>query len=744
MKKRFLIYLAICVLLINSCSSFKAPNEKQDTVSEATDYYKGHFLVLADQYTCDKSLSYVDVTPKYIGDDYVAVYIQTEKTQDNRTITNECVEIYDYYGNLALQTKLKDIEPGRSFPEMCMGTTGKGISMLLADNKTSYMAMYCIDFEVMKWQKCFDYPMNGLKTGFSPIKVFESGDSFIVLYMWLDGNYYKSGIVKFDHSGKVIWDKKIESNSSVTNAELWNDDLVYYDEQFGFCRLNLNTESRQTIEMSKDLYDTYKYYGNVAPDGRIIAKEGHEIREFDLSNGSEKVIQDLNYTDCNIFQLYDGFLSYVGTNKTVILDLCYSRNEAPGRCKLYVLDKEDKNPHFGKRILEIAPVWGIYSLLGEAQRIFNKENKDYFAYITTRYDIDHFTLPDYYKANPTLANFVTLITDQLSVDIRNGSGPDIVVGLGDTTRLDSDDYLVNLFPYMNGREGIDRSDYFANAFKAFECNNHLYQIPLTMNVLGVMTDKKNVPNGQKGFSFEEYSKLVSDKCNGIDPISVGNNREQYFRYLFCSMQNAFISNKTINVDNEAFRTLTKYAKNNVSIDGYLPDTESYGADWVILSNLYSDLLWTKCSDLTWDIYGAPSYDRQGPMVSNFNTIAVTACSSNKDTSWMFVKTAIGFDAQITLESENPINRSAFMEFAHKALNDANVTLKERYDPRVFDESYIDNYVCLLEKADCVAAFDAEIYQIIVEELQPYYAGDKDLDKVIPVIKNRCQTILNER
>ena len=111
---------------------------------------------------------------------------------------------------------------------------------------------------------------------------------------------------------------------------------------------------------------------------------------------------------------------------------------------------------------------------------------------------------------------------------------------------------------------------------------------------------------------------------------------------------------------------------------------------------------------------------------------------------MVVKTAIGFDAQITLESENPINRSAFMEFAHKALNDANVTLKERYDPRVFDESYIDNYVCLLEKADCVAAFDAEIYQIIVEELQPYYAGDKDLDKVIPVIKNRCQTILNER
>lgn len=747
MKKSIIAISLVCILLINACSISKPTNLKTpDKVSDTAEYYKGHFLVLADQYMNKSKYSYADVTPKYIGDNYVAVSVRTERTQDNEFITDELIELYDYNGDLVLQTDLNEIEPDKSFSEICMGTTKNGISLLLADNNTSYLAMYVFDINSLKWNKLFDLDLSlkDFRKGFFPVKIFEQEDGFAVLYNWLDGNYYKSNIVKLDYKGNVLLNKEIESNSSISNADLWDGSLVYQDEQTGFCTLDLNTGKRQLVQMSSALYDIYKYFGSVVSDGRIIAKDGHEIRQYDIASGTEKVIQDLNYTDYNIYSLYNGYLAYYGKERTVILDLWATRNEASGRCKLIVLDKLDKNPYAGKKVLEVAPIWGITDVLGEAQRAFNQTNKKYFSYITTRYDIKHFKVPDYNKTETTLANQVTLITDQLTVDIRNGIGPDVIIGLGDTNRLDTEEYLVDLNPYINSRDGIDKADYFGNAIDAFSVDGHLYQMPLTINVLGILTDKNNIPAGRSGFSFDQYDAFVRDVCDGIDPISIGNNRESYFRYLFCSMHDLFVSNNTIDVDNDAFRILSKYAKNNISIDGYASGTETSGADWVVLSNIYYDLISTKCIETNSDIFGAPSVDDRGPMITNFNTIAITTCSSDYKSSWSFVKETIGYEAQKASANENPINRAAFYDFAKTAIKDANITLKERYDPRVLDETYIERYITMLEKANCVATFDSEIYQVIIEELQPYYAGDKDLDKVIPVIKNRCQTILNER
>ena len=52
-----------------------------------------------------------------------------------------------------------------------------------------------------------------------------------------------------------------------------------------------------------------------------------------------------------------------------------------------------------------------------------------------------------------------------------------------------------------------------------------------MNVLGIMTDKENVAYGKNGFTFDEYSRFVKETCNGIDPISLGNDRQDYFYFL---------------------------------------------------------------------------------------------------------------------------------------------------------------------------------------------------------------------
>ena len=743
MKTKAFIILLICVMLLSACGRVKNNNSKTpDIVPETASFYEGHKIVLADEYKNEKKYLYSYISPKCYLDEYIAVYISAEKASSNSGSTEENINVYDYNGELKQQTDLNELENGKVYSDCCVGKSKLGMNVLLTDKKNSVVAFYSVDNESMNWKKQFDIPLKSFKTGFEANKLFETEDGYVIVYNWYEGSVVKPSIAKLDYSGNLIWDMNPSTKFTLFEANIWNDDLLFFDVSYQLYKLDLKTGKDQKIQMSDEL-KAYNFNARILPGGFVVDVIGHEIKQYNLNNNSEEVLLDINYSNINIDELWQG-LTFVGNNRIITQDYSRSRNEVSGRCKLTVLEKNEKNPYAGKKVLEIAPVWGINSLLGAAQQEFNRNSKDYFAYISTRYDSTYFSLPEYYQAEATLADTVNLITDQLAVDIRNGNGPDIIIGLGDSTQLDSQDFLVNLYPYIDGKNGLNKADYFENAFEAFAANGQLYQIPLTMNVLGIMTDKANVADGKNGFTFDEYSRFVKETCNGIDPISLGNDRQDYFYFLFCSMHDQFISEKKVKVDSAEFRSLIEYSKNNISEKHYSDETEMNGAQWVVLGDAYYDLVDQPCFDPSNDIYGAPSFDGRGPMITNFNTIAVTACSSDLNVSWEFVKAALGYEAQKALKNENPLNRAAFNEYAKNALKDANITLKERHISRVLDESDIERYVHMLEKAECVAAYDTQVYKVIIEELQPYYADKKSIDETIKIISDRCQKVLDER
>ena len=742
MKTKALIIFMVCVLLLSACSRVKNNSSKTpDVVPETASYYEGHKVVLADEYKDEKKYPSSYIAPKCYLDEYIAVYISANKSSNSESIENY-INLYGYNGELKQQTDLSKLENGKSYSSCCIGKSKNGMNVLLKDTKSSVVAFYTVDNETMKWQKQFDVSLKSLKSGFEANKLLETEDGIIVVYDWLEGSIFKSAIAKLDYSGNLIWDVDPSTKNTLFEADIWNGDLLFNDDSFQLYKLDLKTGKEQKIQMN-DALKAYSSNARVLPEGFVVDIIGHEIKQYNLNDNTEEVLFDINYSNINMNDLWQG-LTFVGNNRIITKDYSSSRNEMPGRCKLTILEKAEKNPHAGKKILEIAPIWGIDEIIGETQQVFNKNSKDYYAYISTRYDSEYFSLPEYYQEEETLADTVNLITDQLAVDIRNGNGPDIIIGLGDSTQLDSQDYLVNLYPYIDGKNGINKADYFENAFEAFKSDGKLFQIPLGVHVLGIMTDKANIADGKKGFTFDEYSRFVKETCNGIDPISFGNDRQNYFYFLFCAMHDQFISNNKINVDSAEFRSLIEYSKNSISENCYSDETEANGAKWVVLSDVYYDLVEHPCYDPSYDIFGAPSADGRGPMMTCFNTIAITACSSDLNVSWEFVKTSIGYDAQKTIFGENPINRAAFNKYAKTALKEANITLKERHESRVLDDSVIDIYVHMLERAECVASYDTQVYKVIIEELQPYYADKKGIDETVKIISDRCQKVLDER
>lgn len=733
-----------CVLLLCACGKVKTNNSKTpDIVPESASYYEGHNLVLADEYKNEKEYSHATIRPWLYDDNYIVVAIFADKlSSDSNTLPEQYINLYDYDGNLINQTDLYSLEDIKTVTELCIGKAKDGMNVIIADQKSNCLILYNVGYESMTWQKKFALPLNDFNIGFLPKHLFEVDDGYVIAYDWLDGSNYRSNIAKLDLSGKVIWDTKSSTKNNLYKADIWNDSLLYSDDFNQFYKVDLKTGKDQQIQKN----DTLKTYTNnvfILPEGRIIDAFGQEIRQYNLNDHTEIVLADLNYTDCNMSSICRG-LVHADDKRIVTRDFFSYGNEAWGRCKLTVLEKADRNPHAGKKVLEIAPVWGINEIIGETQRVFNINNKDYYAYISTRYDSTFFSLPEYQQEGENLADTVNLITDQLTVDIRNGNGPDIIIGLGDSTQLDSQDFLVNLYPYIDGKNGINKADYFENAFEAFAANGKLYQIPLSINVRGIVTDKSNVADGKKGFTFDEYNDFVKEVCNGIDPLSIGNDRQNYFYYLFCSMKEQFINNGKLNVDNVSFRSLIEYSKNNISEERYPKGTEPNGARWIVLTDIYCDLVERPYLNSSSDIYGAPSTDGRGPMLECFNTVAITTCSSDLNVSWEFVKTSIGYDVQKSYIDNNPINRAAFIEYANTALKEAIITLKERQESRVLDESDIERYVHMLEKAECVASFDTQVYTVMIEELQPYYADKKSIDETIKIISDRCQKVLDER
>jgi hypothetical protein len=56
------------------------------------------------------------------------------------------------------------------------------------------------------------------------------------------------------------------------------------------------------------------------------------------------------------------------------------------------------------------------------------------------------------------------------------------------------------------------------------------------------------------------------------------------------MKEQFINNGKMNVDNESFRSLIEYSKNNISEERYPKGTEPNGARWIVLTDIYCDLV----------------------------------------------------------------------------------------------------------------------------------------------------------
>ena len=505
----------------------------------------------------------------------------------------------------------------------------------------------------------------------------------------------------------------------------------------------------------------------IGTDGKTYTKyNGKGISCIDFDNKTVDTFLDFNWCDVDINVLSQlNMIENDGKSVTlagsVESSFRLTTESAQSGLEYYVVEltKAEKNPHTGKTVLSLymANETG-FDEVTDAILEFNNSSTEYYIKITDKYSKDDTAIREA-KSNEEYRlaslNSDNDMSNQLTMDIINGTGPDIYVNTSNFGVLNNDNYLVDLSPYF---KDLDSSKYFTNIVEASKVDDKLYQLPVCYRIEGIETKSELVGASGVGFTLEEYKEFVKGPLNGKD--IVGTGQAFYFTKLFNNMNDKFIKNGKADFSCPEFAELAYYVNDNVQDKPVSDDNENESSDELIASGItcygiskYFGELARFNGDYT--ITGLPSCDGRGPQFDAWVSVAVSAQSTDVNACAEFAKLLLSDDIQTGFAEQEylVLNREAFRNVGLAAVEYYNGAGVRRLASQgypitenrfVYSTKDIDDLEKIILSCSGMKAEDSAISIILIEEMPAYFTGQKDLDSVIAIAQDRVQKVLNER
>ncbi len=493
---------------------------------------------------------------------------------------------------------------------------------------------------------------------------------------------------------------------------------------------------------------------------------GKGISCIDFDNKKIDTFLDFNWcdVDLNVLSLLnmienDGHSVILAGSVESRFRLTTENNQSGLEYYVVELTKAEKNPHAGKTVLSLymANETG-FDEVTDAILNFNNSSTEYYIKITDKYSKDYTAMRDA-KSNEEYRiaslNSDNDMSNQLTMDIINGTGPDIFVNTSNLGVLNNGNYLVDLSPYF---KDLDSSKIFTNIVEASKVDDKLYQLPVCYRIEGIETKSGLVGSSGVGFTLEEYKEFVKGPLNGKDIVGAG--QAYYFTRLFNNMSDKFIINGKADFSCPEFAELASYVNDNVQDKRVSDDNENESSDELIASGVtcygiskYFGELARFNGDLT--ITGLPSCDGRGPQFDAWVSIAVSAQSTDVNACAEFAKLLLSDDIQTGFAEQEylVLNREAFRKVGLAAVEYYNGAGVRRLASQgypitenrfVYSTKDIDDLERIILSCSGMKAEDSAISIILIEEMPAYFTGQKDLDAVVNIAQDRVQKVLDER
>lgn len=326
-------------------------------------------------------------------------------------------------------------------------------------------------------------------------------------------------------------------------------------------------------------------------------------------------------------------------------------------------------------------------------------------------------------------------TDQLAMDLITGDGPDLAVFMNTPLDLKGKGAFADMYDLMD--DELNRDMFMPNVLKACEYEGKLYSLPTSFSVrsMAVKTKFSSVEDQ----TFEDMLATVENAPDGIAVQNCASKTNILTDYLTFSDFALSCENGKYSVNIGNMEKLLEFCNRFPEEDN--GEWYDAGRDEV----LFSDFGAEGFSDFRayYDMFaepvtfaGYPSENAEGNVIFMTCNVSVMEKCSDKDAAWEFVKsmyTGNNSSLAMGVNMAFPILNEDFQQLVKMAESNGNFTKEE-----------LEQAVGVIKSAvRPTSGLPHDLYHIITEEAQSYFAGECTAEEAASYIKNRTDIYISE-
>ncbi|MBR4413162.1 MAG: extracellular solute-binding protein [Lachnospiraceae bacterium] len=584
---------------------------------------------------------------------------------------------------------------------------------------------------------------------------------FYVRYLFVDkdGNSYvvsEQSVTVFDKD----LNEKYRYASDIKGAYVSNANLDKNDELI-FTIVSWESEDyvSKTFKMDKQGNTTEDPDLDKLISGKdLVAGNGYDF--YYLTSSSIMGINVGDKAATEVVNFYDSDINpsdFYGS-------LCFSSAEQ------FLSTREDENGTFivvyekvpaedvkDKEIITLGTVYGSYALTSQIIE-FNKSNDTYRIKLV---DYSEFDSADDWSAG----------RKRFYSDLTGGNAPDIIVPeASDAANLIDKGVFTDLSPLMEKSDGVKKEDLVHNAQTVFARDDKLYCVFPTFTVEAIQVKKEFY---KEGMNLDDV--IAWEKATGNKALSDDMTRTGVMSWFMSMSMDEFLDPKTgkCSFDSPEFAKLLEYANtypkeideeywNNYDYTSYIYEFRNNNS---LLNFAYVD----DFSSYNWnakyrfgeipELIGVPLSGKDSAVLNIDSVIGISNKSKHKEAAWEFIKTCFEHDyyekmgwgiPSVEKELDEKAAKATEHQFyidddGNKVITDETYWLvdhEETIEPLTKEEvAKLKDFVVNVEG---LYNWDEELNNIVDEETQPYFEGQKSAEEVAAIIQSRLQIYINEK
>lgn len=533
--------------------------------------------------------------------------------------------------------------------------------------------------------------------------------------------------------------------------------VIYYDEEWVNMYIATYDLVTDTMSEGQKLPDTMSMNGYY----RILSGLNTDL-VYSNSNG----VYTLNIGDAEPTKLMDYVNSDVVVgymNNIIMLDdthfIAIFNGSDWSKMTTAMFTKVNPEDVQDKKVLTLGGTY-VSSDIRQAIVDFNKTNSEYKIIVK---DYSQYTTREDYE------NGTNTAVTRLNNDIISGNMPDI---LCTSTELNINAYiskglLADIGELLDKDDELNKEDYLPNVIEAFSVDGKLYHVVPRFYVSTFLTHQ-DIVGERDSMTLSELQQIISERegSEAFQYITQSNFMYRMMNYFGTDFVDP--ATGTCNFNSPEFISMLEYAK--TLPEEYVYDEESemdyytqYSSGRVIMGDY-------TFSDFNVSYYvngmfngkvnytGFPGADGSSSVLSAYDSYVISAKSANIDGAWSFLRQYLTKEYQENMEYGLPIMTSVFDEKSKNAMErpfwiDENGE-KVEYDntmwngteeviiPPLNQEQY-DELVAFIKSVNRVGYYNSDIQNLVIEDVAPFFSGQKSAEEVAGIIQSRVQLFVDE-